>query len=90
MIRLTCVGGPFDGQFMPRPDRGDQSAFPNFLLGQWEAMAEPGATVETLIEASSTSGSASLYQVEGESLVFVTGLTREEYVAWLRSDGAAG
>ena len=83
MIRLTCVGGPFDGQFMPRPEKGDQFAFPNFLLKQWDAMAEPGATVGRLIEASAeTSGNASLYRVDGEALVFVSVISKPEYLEW--------
>lgn len=91
VIQLPCVGGPFDGEVMPCPARGQDAAFPNYLLKQWEGierlkkinLGDKKAVGEFLADMGEPSSNASLYRVHQESLVFVRTLTREEYNAWL-------
>ncbi len=99
-IHLVCVGGPFDGKMMPRPDDGPELAIPHFLLQHSETF---GTMTEELLSSDDARAgenrvgdlvakyghelvggpaTASLYRIQGESLVFVRTLSNAEYREW--------
>ncbi len=66
IILLPCIGGPFDGQSMPRPERGTEAAFWEHTLALHEMFSELGAAAEERSGDDDPSPVDTLHEVAGE------------------------